>query len=421
MERNSLINKLKNSRVFWIAVSVLTSLAIWVYITSVESDETSKTFRNVRVEVIGEDALESAKNMVVTELDTSTVNIEVTGSRRAVAKLKADDIVAQIDVSKLSRSAYMTQAYDIVYADGVDTNGLSVTSRSPETVSFLVSELKTVSIPVRGSFDGDVGDGHTAESPSFEPSTVDITGPASYVDAVSYAWVTFGQNAGVIEKTYRENTGYTLMDQYGEQCDVTDIYTSTDIITAELEIFDIKEIPLAVDLVEGAGATSANTKVTIEPKTVTLSGDSELLTGLNKIVLATIDLTDFKTSFTETYTITINNELKNVTGITEAAVTVEVVGLETRTFKVNNFSCINDSVGYVSNIKTESIEVTLRGPADQLDKIKSEDIRAVVDLTDYVESAGTFAPEAKIKIDTEGTADVGSLGDYVLSVEIKRA
>ena len=421
MERNSLINKILNSRVFWIVVSLLASLAIWISIKSVESDEATKTFRNVRVELVGEDALKSAKNMVITELDTTSVNIEVNGPRRTVAKLEADDIVAQIDVSKLSRSAYMTQAYDIVYADGIDSGSLSVTFRTPDTVSFLVSELKTVSVPVRGSFDGDVGAGHTAESPSFEPSAIEITGPAAYVDDVSYAWVTFGQDAGVIEKTYRENTGYTLMDQYGEKCDMAYISCSSDIITAELEIFDIKEIPLSVDLIEGAGATSANTKVTIEPKTVTLSGDSELLTGLNKIVLATIDLTDFKNTFSENYTITINNELKNVTGVTEATVTVEIVGLETRVFKVSNFSCINDSVGYVSNINTESIDVTLRGPAEQLDKIKSEDIRAVVDLTDYVESVGTFAPEAKIKIDAEGTADVGALGDYVLSVEIKRA
>lgn len=415
MIRNNLKNRINLSNLLWMLVALLLSLVVWVYITSVQKDEYTRIFRNVRVELAGEDEL---KNMVITELDAATVTVEVSGPRRVVAGLSQSDIVAMVDVSRLTRSAYMTQSYDIVYADNVEEKELTVTSRSPETVSFLVSELKTIAVPVRGSFDGDVGAGHTAEAPIFDPSKVYVTGPASYVDAVSYAWITFGQNAGEINSTYKEETGFTLMNSYGEPVDMTALSCSSDIILAELEILDIKEVPLAVDLVEGAGATAANTKVLIEPRSVTLSGDSELLSGLNKIVLATIDLTEFKTSFNETYTITIDNELRNITGVTEAKVTVEIIGLETRTFKVTNFSCINITPGYAFNILTESMEITLRGTPEQLDKIKSENIRLVVDLKDYVESVGTFAPEAKVKIDTEGVGDVGALGDYVLSVEI---
>lgn len=74
---------------------------------------------------------------------------------------------------------------------------------------------------------------------------------------------------------------------------------------------------------------------------------------MNKIVLGTIDLTDFTDAFQNTYSIVLDNEVRNLTGITEAKVTVEIIGLETRDFTVTNLSCINDTEGYKSTIITE--------------------------------------------------------------------
>ena len=89
-----------------------------------------------------------------------------------------------------------------------------------------------------------------------------------------------------------------------------DRHQLTDVVTATLPLLTLKEVNLDVNIIEGAGATKANTKITIDPVSVTLAGDSSLLAGMNKIILATIDLTDFSSTFTETYTIPMNNELK---------------------------------------------------------------------------------------------------------------
>ena len=114
MKKTSLMRRIYDSKTFWLIVSLLASLAIWVYITSVESDEYKNTIRGVRVELVGEDVLRSNKNMVVTDVDTSTVTVEIIGPRRIVASLSASDLVAEIDVSKLSQAAYTSQQYTIV-------------------------------------------------------------------------------------------------------------------------------------------------------------------------------------------------------------------------------------------------------------------------------------------------------------------
>ena len=62
------MKKIYNSKAFWMIVSLLASLAILVYVTSVETDESKTTFRGVKVELVGEDILRDSKNLVVTEL-----------------------------------------------------------------------------------------------------------------------------------------------------------------------------------------------------------------------------------------------------------------------------------------------------------------------------------------------------------------
>ena len=410
------MKKIYNSKAFWMIVSLLASLAIWVYVTSVETDESKTTFRGVKVELVGEDILRDSKNLVVTDMDTSTVTVEGVGPRRIIGSLSSDQLVAQVDVSKLSRAAYTSQQYTIVYPDGTDTSKLSESRRTPETINFMVSAQTSKSIQVRGSFDGSLAEGYTAEMPVFEPSTITITGSEAYLKDVEYAWVTFGKEN--VDSTYSVETGFTLMDANNEPCTTTGISFSTDVVTATLPLLTLKEVNLDVNIIEGAGATRANTKITIDPASVTLAGDSALLAGMNKIILATIDLTDFSSTFTETYTIPIDNELKNTTGVTKATVTVEIVGLETKTFRVTNFSCINATEGYEADIITESKEITLRGTPEALAQIKAENIRAVADLTDYKESTGTYMPQVKVYVD--GFTDVGAIGENTISIEIRK-
>lgn len=416
MKTTSTMKKIYNSKAFWVIISLLASLAIWIYITSVETEEYTQTFRGVKVELVGEENLRSSKNMVITDLDTSTVSLEISGPRRVVGSLDSDSLVAQIDVSKLSRSAYTSQTYTVVYPNGTETGNLRVTKRSPDTVNFMVSAQTSKSVQVRGSFDGRLADGFTAETPVFEPATITVTGAETYIKNVDYAWVSFGENE--VSSTYEVETGFTLMDVNGDPCSTTGITFSDEVVTARLPVLILKEVKLDMNIIEGAGATAANTVITIEPGSLELAGDSAILDGMNKIILGTIDLTDFTSTFSDVYSIPLDNELKNISGVKEAKVTVEIAGLSTRSFVVSNISCINVTEGYEAEIKTENLEVTLRGSEELLSQIKQENIRAVADLADYKESTGTYMPDAKIYIDA--FTDVGALGENLVTVEIRR-
>ena len=91
--------------------------------------------------------------------------------------------------------------------------------------------------------------------------------------------------------------------------------------------------------------------------------------------------------------------------------------------KVTNISCINVTEGYVVDILTRSLDVTLRGSPESIAALKDENIRAVADLADMKDSVGTYMP--RVRIYADGYTDVGAIksggADYTVYIQIEKA
>lgn len=412
------MKKFYNSKLFYVIVALLTSFAIWVYVASNDQDVISKRFDGVRVEFTGEETLLASKGFVIIDPSVNTVSVTLSGPRNVVGLLEPSDLTASVDVSKLTQVGYTNLTYSIKYPSNTNEANISVRRETPQVISFNLSPVVEKTVPVRGSFDGNTAEGYTAESPVFEPSTITLRGAEALLSDISYAWVTFGEED--ISVSYTTDVPFTLMDSKGNECSSTGLTANVETVKATLPILQIKEVALRVELLQGAGANTENTKVTLEPASVTVAGDSAILAGLNQITVATIDLTDFSSTFTEKYPITIDNDLSNLSGSSEVTVTVEIVGLETEKFTIPaaNLACTNVTSGFTSDILTRELEVVLRGAPEDLSSVKAENLRAVADLTDYNESAGTYIVDVKIYVD--GASNVGAVGDYQISVELKK-
>ena len=112
--------------------------------------------------------------------------------------------------------------------------------------------------------------------------------------------------------------------------------------------------------------------------------------------------------------------MNNDTGLTEAKVVITVTGLETKQFTVVNIQPGSVPDGYNVKIVNEQISVTLRGPAEILKTISEDDISAIIDWSDYNEASGAQEMPVKIRIDAEGTENVGAIFKYTVSVEVEK-
>ena len=115
MKQTSIMRKLYNSKAFWLVIALLASLSLWIYVISQETEAYKQTFRGVKVELVGEDILLNSRNMVITDRSTGTVTVEVSGPRRIVGSWSSDDLIAQVDVSKLTQPAFTSLQYTIKF------------------------------------------------------------------------------------------------------------------------------------------------------------------------------------------------------------------------------------------------------------------------------------------------------------------
>ena len=392
MTKKTTINKIVGSKAFWIIISLLASFLLWTYIMSTEETTIEMTFSNVKVVYQGADDLRAARGLIVTDADAETVSVRLKGTRRVLGNLSSADLSAVIDVSGISQAREMQVSYSLQYPTNVDKSSITVLSKSPETISFSVVREANKTLEVKGVFTGSVKDGYTAEPIQVEPSSITLYGPQEELNAVDSicVYVTRTDLDKSIEPT---NCPYVLLDKGGNKLKPKEISGNYDTVSVSMPVLMNKDLPLTVSLVGGAGATEDNCVVEVEPKSIQVAGDTTVLQKLNQLVVATVDLSSFATSY-------------------EATVRISVRGLETA--KVTATNITTTGTNRRVEIMTTSLDVTVRAPADTISQITADNVRVVVDLTNYRATSGTVAVPAKVYVD--GFSDAGAIGEYVVNV-----
>lgn len=296
------------------------------------------------------------------------------------------------------------------------TDSIELQYTSPGAISFTVSKWASKSVDVRGSFEGSIAEGYQRGEFSMAPEQVTVSGPQELVDLVDYAKVTVTQTD--MNATYSQDTGYTLIDYDGNPIYADELETDPETVLVILPVEKLKEVELTVDVLPGGGATADDVEIDIEPKTIMVSGSDADLENLDSISLGEINLSNVFGSLTQSMPIQLDTALTNVSGITEAKVTVTVKGLTTRTLQVSNISFINKPVGYQADVVTKSCSVQIRGKEDAVNAVTASQLRIVADLAEMELSTGSQTIPVKVYLDS--SSDVGVVGDYNIVVSLTK-
>lgn len=408
-------NKLLDSKVFWAVISLIASLFIWVYITGTQEEIITQSFNNVEVMLIGEDTLQATRGYVVTNVSAETVSVKISGTRGNIGTLSASDVKAVIDVSLISSTGTLTQYYTLTYPDNVNEDAVSLVSSNPQTISFDVTKMSSKSVPVEAKFVGSTAENYIAGEVEFEPKTIKVSGPESMLEKIDHIYAEMGGDDLTMTRTAEIPT--VLIDKDGNTMESEGLEFDVPTVTVTIPISMMKEVPLYVQCVYGAGATEENTVISIEPNKIMISGDTEIVSGINRIDLATIDLTDFSLTHQDTYLIPLPNGVENVTGVAQADVKIEITGVDTKVFTVTNISTRNLPSGYtLEEITTQSLEVRIRAPQDVLDQLQPSNLSAVADLSDITQSGDMFVP---VRIVVDGFTDAGAVGEYNIGIKVR--
>ncbi len=413
----AVIDKIIRSKTFYIVISCIASVILWMYVASYENTTQTVTLTGLEVKYIGgEDTLQD-RNLLVTDKDVQDVTLTLMVKRSLVSQLTKDTVHVSVDLRDIRNSGEYQKVYTISY-DNVDEDDVLVTRREPEYMVIKIDRLDVnPEVVVRGVFDGTVAEGYMREPIIYSPETIEVSGPESVISQIAYAKVVIDRVD--LTRTVSGVVEFVLVDSDGKVIESSDITTSVNEIQYTIPIVKVKDVALTVNLLEGGGATENDAVVRIEPATISISGDAELLSGINQLQLGTIDLASFAQSTTETFAIVLPNGVNNLSGEREATVNISIKGLATKRVITTNIIFINVSEGYKPRSVTQYKEVLIRGPKEIVDLIDKDNIRIIGDLTDIGNAVGRYSVPTTVEI--LGYREAGVIGDnynVVVSLEL---
>ncbi len=408
---------IQKHKIIVLLLSLFAAIAFWLYVVTTVAPDTRGTVSGISVSLVGDTTLE-ARGLMITALDTSNIWVELETSRATLSKLNAGNMGATMDVSRITEAGDYNLSYTVYFPDTVNTGEIQLLRKSTDTIHVTVSKISTKTLPLELQWSGQVRDGYLFDDGAvvFDPETITLQGPDYEVNEV--ARVVTAYDVSDLTQTTELSAAPIFLDSLGNEITLSELTTvSTPEVFMTVPVSMYKDLTLAINLSYGAGINESNVSVSLEPQTIRVSGDPEVISAMSDTLnIGSLDLNNADDGDSFLYALMLPRGVENVSGESQVLAKVQFNGLTIRQYTITDIHLIYDSDELEPELSTRAVTVRLRGSKSILDKINAESIHIRADLTDLTQS-GTYTVKAIVLID--GNPDVGLIGDVELIVSLR--
>ena len=407
---------MKRNKIPRILLAMLISVFLWLYVVTVVDPNDTKVVYSVPVTYENMTSL-TDNNLVMTSGQNATVTLKFYGRRSDLNNLTSESLTVTADVSRIKSEGEQNLSYTVTLPDSVSDNNVQLTERTPSRLTVNVERAVEKQVDVAVDISNEVADGYVAdlEAMKISPETITVFGPEAEVSKIDSARVSL--DIGGVTETVDNSFPYQLVDSDGNAVDTTNFRCSADAVDVMLTVEKYKEIPLTLELKAGGGAKEKNVTVTLSPAYITISGPGAIVDAMDSLSIGTLDLASMtELSETKTYDITLPDNVTNVSGQNQVTARIVLNGLSTKTLEVENFSVSHKPDGLDVAIVTTTLEITIRGPSDEIEAISAKDLTVQGDLSDFSQ-AGTY--KIPVTVTSKDFPGVGMIGSASITVTLQ--
>lgn len=402
-------------------LSFAIAFGLWLYVINYVSLDSEDTFYNIPVNFTGESMLQE-RGLMITDGRDATVSLRLSGKRSDLMELESSNITIEVDLSSLDKGNRVEVAYSIRYPGGIPNSAIKVLSQEPGVITLGIEEFDYKYVNIVPDYgDTTQPEGYLAmlDDAVLSEKQVKISGPVPILDQITQAVI----DVDLTDRTqsFTGEYAYTLCDEEGGPVDLRELVKVDDdgLVRMDLTILRIKEVPLWIEIIDGGGATSANSTITIDPEVIQIAGNDQVLEKIDRIeLIGEINLGELEEETELIFDIAVPENVKNITNLTQAAVKISFPNLMTKEFNAKNFTAINVPEGMEAEILTKDLQVTLRGPATLIGKMTDEDVSVEVDFANA--AMGTTTVRGVVRLDSEFAA-VGQMGTFTVTATLREA
>lgn len=404
------------SKILTALLSAVIAIGLWVYVVTVVSPDSERTYYNIPVVLQNENALKERGLMITSNIPPVTLTLS--GNRMDLNTLNENNINILVNVAAIEAPGTHQLLYSVSYPGNIPGNAIERKGSSTSVITVRVENKITKQVPVVIDYKGSVPEGFLAdkENPVMDYATIEVSGPEPVVNQISQAKI--GINLDKKSETIIGQFVYDLCNAAGDPVDVALVNTNVETVNLTVKIQRVKEIELTVSLTPGGGATASTAEITINPVKIRVSGSDALLEKLDKLELGTINLGELINNASVTFPINLPEGVTNITGITEAKVTVRFPTLGMKKLTVRQINVVNVPEGMEVDMITEALELMVRGPKVLVDSISDNDIIVTVDFANTQLGAATMKATVTFK---PPFGNFGVVGSCNVSAILKEA
>ena len=406
--------KMDRHKIVYLVLSFLVAVTLWIFVDVSSGEAVEIEIKDIPIEYLNADTVLAQRGlMLLEEGTTQTVDVKLTASTRwNSTSLDRSAVRATVDLTDVTETGSQRITITILYSEGAE--GISKKSTSPTMATVNIGELYHKEVEVRCERVGTVAEGYSAGELELSPSVVEIRGQQEDIDPVSYVKVVLNYDNAT--STITEDLEFQYYDANDQLLSGEGIHATVDTVTATLPINVTKELELTMNFIESPGARLSNVDWNIEPKSILVSGDADLLRDVESIVLDDFDLTALDSNTRYSYTISLPEGCENLSGVTKATLTISFQDMKSAPVATTNIRCENVPEGKTASILTEQLTVVVFGTSADVDAVTGDDLVAVADLKDFSSAAGTYTVPVTIQ-STKG--DLGVSGTYQIRVTLR--
>ena len=359
-------------------VSLLLAILLWNYVITTNTSITrSKTLTGLTGYVSGQSALSSNDLALLDDPAEalSSISVTVDAPQAYFSRISTDNVQVSLDLSSVRTAG--TQEVPLRAA----TSYGRVTEIIPESLTLTFEAKDSRSVPVNSVVAGEVNDDYWYSVSRLNPSYLTISGAASVVRSIGSATVSIDVTGH--SDSYTQALPYVLFDTTGEEISQEMLSRSSSSVSVSVDVYPTKELPVSTDIANVTKGQPAEgyvvQSVTVQPDTVTVAADEELLEGLTELMIEPVDVQDASQSFAVRAAISQLSGLKNLSS--------EQVYVNVTIAEASAGGWIED-VGVMFQGKAEglsveynSMNVYVTGPRSEVEHLQQEGISVSVDLT----------------------------------------
>lgn len=381
-----------NLRLFLLALVL--AVAVWVSaVTAADPDETRLYPAAIPIEYIGQEP-----SLVLSAPPPTAAQVTLQAPRSIWEKLIAQKNAIRVIVDLTGLDA---GSHHVAVQVQLSLRPVRVVSVTPSAIDLTLEPLVTRTLAVDVTLTGEPATGYLAGSAVVQPPQVTVAGPQSIMERLASV-------RAILDLTgVRQNIESAVVVQAADENDqplsgLTIYPGQVTISVLVAQQGGYRDLAVKV-VVQGRVASGYRlTNISVFPPVITVhASDPQIVNALpGYIETEPLNLTDANANF-ETQLALILPTGVSVVGERRVLVQVGIMPIESSlTLTGRTVEIINLRNGLQARLSPQYIDVILSGPLPILDRLRSSDVRVVIDLAGL--DVGTYQLQPNVEISLEG-------------------